>query len=282
MVLALLAAGCSARQAAELLVVGNGFIRTADLAYGVDARQRLDVYRPRAARGAAPVIVFLYGGRWQHGSKDDYRLLGDALTRRGWVAVVPDYRMYPGTRFPAWVDDGARAVRWARDHISGFGGDTARLFVVGHSAGAHTAALLALDARYLRAAGVPPGAVRGFASLAGPVDTTWTDPDVQALMGPSEGWPRTYPATHIDAADPPLLLLHGAADETVAPANSVNLAVRIRAGGGCARAIVYPNVGHIGIAVALAAPVVRLAPVQNDLAAFVRNPRSDTCPSSRR
>jgi acetyl esterase/lipase len=192
---ALTVTGCSPRRAAETLLLGSHFVRTEGVAYGPEARQRLDVYRPKAVRAPAPVVVFLYGGRWNTGTRGDYRLLGDALTRRGWVAVVPDYRLAPAARFPAWVEDGARAVRWARDNAARIGGDSARIFVVGHSAGGHSAALLALDEHFLRDAGVPAGAVRGFVSLAGPVDTTWTDPDVQALMGPREGWPATYPAT---------------------------------------------------------------------------------------
>ncbi|HEX8673654.1 MAG TPA: alpha/beta hydrolase [Longimicrobium sp.] len=277
---ALAAAGCSPRRAAESLLLGSHFVRTEGVAYGPEARHRLDVYRPKAVRAPAPVVVFLHGGRWNSGTRGDYRLLGDALTRRGWVAVVPDYRLAPAVRFPAWVEDGARAVRWARDNAARFGGDSTRIFVVGHSAGGHSAALLALDEHYLRDSGVPAGAVRGFVSLAGPVDTTWTDPDVQALMGRREGWPATYPATHVDGTEPPLLLLHGGGDRTVAVENSVRLAARIRDRGGCARSIVYPGVGHVQIVVALSAPRLRIAPVLDDVDAFVRDPRRGcTAPS---
>ncbi|WP_420130428.1 alpha/beta hydrolase [Longimicrobium sp.] len=275
--LALAAAGCSPRRVAEGLLLGSQFVRTANLAYGEQDRQRLDVYRPRTVRQGAPVVVFLYGGRWQSGSKDEYRLLGDALTRRGMVAVIPEYRLYPQVRFPAWVQDAALAVRWARDNAARYGGDPDNLVVVGHSAGAHTAALLALDERWLREAGVPAGAVRGFAALAGPVDTVWTDADVQALMGPAEGWPATYPATHVDGVEPPLLLLHGSGDRTVSPQSSARLAARIRERGGCARAILYPGVGHVQIIVAAAVPGTSSAPVLGDLTTFVRDPRAMAC-----
>lgn len=277
LLVALAAGGCSPRRVAEGLLLGSHFVRTPGLPYGAEARQRLDVYRPRTVRQGAPVVVFLYGGRWQSGSTDEYRLLGDAMTRRGWVAVVADYRLYPAVRFPAWVQDAALAVRWARDNAARYGGDPANIVVVGHSAGAHTAALLALDERWLREAGVPAGAVRGFAALAGPVDTVWTDPDVQALMGPPAGWPATYPATHVDGTEPPLLLLHGADDETVSPGSSLRLAARIQERGGCARAIVYRGVGHVKIIVAAAVPRISSAPVLDDLAAFVRDPRGTAC-----
>jgi acetyl esterase/lipase len=270
-------AGCSPRLLVETLFLGDNFVLTRDVAYGEGAARRLDVYRPRRAERRAPVVVFLYGGRWQSGAKRDYRLLADALTRRGFLVVIPDYRLYPAVRFPGWVEDAARAVAWAREHAASYDGDTTRLFVIGHSAGAHTATLLALDEHYLRDARLPPGAVRGFVSLAGPVDTSWTDADVQALMGPPEGWPATYPRNHIDGTEPPLLLLHGGGDESVAPLNSTRLAARIRDRGGCARAVVYPRVGHVELVVALALPRLGIAPVLNDVAAFIHDP--DLCRS---
>ena len=118
--------------------------------------------------------------------------------------------------------------------------------------------------------------MKGYVSLGGPVETTWTAPDVQALMGPREQWPRTYPVTHLEGREPPILLLHGAGDETVSPGNSTRLAARIRERGGCARSVVYPGVGHVEIVVALAAPRLGIAPVLDDIAAFIRDPRS-TC-----
>jgi acetyl esterase/lipase len=281
-VAALAAAGaCAPRQAAEEAVLGRGVRRVADVAYGSGAGRTLDVYARPVRIGSAPVVVFLYGGRWKYGEKRDYLLMGNTLARRGWVVVIPEYRKYPEALFPAWVEDGALAVRWARENAARFGGDTRRLFVIGHSAGAHTATLLALDEHYLREAGVPPDAVRGFISIAGPVDTTWTARDVQRLMGPREGWPASYPSTHVDGSEPPLLLLHGDADDVVTVGNSTRLADRIRARRGCARAIVYPGVGHVDIAVALGLPRLLSTRLDRVVASFVRDPVGVTCPGAR-
>jgi acetyl esterase/lipase len=263
-------AACSPLRVAEFLVPSGHLAVVSDLPYGDEARQRLDVYRPRRSAQPAPTIVFLYGGRWQEGSKREYRLLGNTLTRRGFVAVVPEYRLYPEVRFPAWVEDGAHAIRWTIDNIHRFGGDARQIYVIGHSAGAHTATLLALDEAYLETVGVPADAIRGFVSLAGPVDTVWTDPDVQALMGPPESWTTTYPVSHIRGTAPPLLLLHGARDGTVSAENSIRLAEHISAAGGQARSVIYPGVGHIGIVVALIAPWLRIAPVLSDVESFAR------------
>lgn len=273
-----LAAGCSPLRVAEDLLLRDHFIRAENLSYGEGARDQLDVYLDDFVPELAPVVVYLYGGRWQDGSKDQYRLLGDALTRHGLVLVVPDYRLYPEVEFPGWVEDAARAVRWTEENIQRFGGDPRRIWVIGHSSGGHTAALLALDERYLRDAGVSTGAVRGFVSLAGPVDTVWTDEDVQALMGPREGWPATYPAMHIDGTEQPILLLHGSDDETVSPSNSVRLAERIQDQGGCARSLVYPGIGHVRIAVALLLPRLGGPPVLDDVLEFMRQAEAGTCP----
>ena len=271
--------GCSPRQGIERLVLYDRVARTADIAYGADARQQLDVYVERRTRASAPVVVFIYAGRWKYGSKRDYLLVGNALARRGLVVVIPDYRLFPAERFPAWVDDGASAIRWTRDNIARYGGDPQNIIVVGHSAGAHTAAMFALDEHFLRDAGLSPNAVRGYVSLAGPVDTTWTAPDVQEIMGPRDSWPSSYPYNFIDGTEPPLLLLHGDADDVVTVGNSTRLADRIIARGGCARSIVYPRVGHVGIALALAFPSFGTAAVVRDVGAFVRDPAANTCPT---
>jgi len=272
-------AACDARQIAETVFVGDQFTLTANIAYDTGARHKLDVYRPRdVAKTPVPVIVFLYGGRWQSGAKGEYKLAGDAITRRGYVSVIPDYQLAPIVKFPAWIDDAARALRWVHDSIAKYGGDTSRVFVVGHSAGAHTATVLALDDHYLLRAGVQPEFVRGYVSMAGPVDTVWTDPDVQQLMGPREGWPATYPDQLVSSTrHRPLLLLHGGKDETVRPSNSTKLAARMQTFGNCAKAQIYPSLTHVSIVAAFMIPKLPIAPVMTDVETFMRDPAA-VCP----
>jgi poly(3-hydroxybutyrate) depolymerase len=106
-----------------------------DIAYGSHPRQRLDVYMPLDMRRPAPVFVFFYGGAWTSGTRGFYRFVGEAFAARGIVTVVPDYRLHPEVRFPDFLDDSARAVRWALDHAAKHGGDPSRVFIGGHSAG---------------------------------------------------------------------------------------------------------------------------------------------------
>ncbi len=272
LLLAAAVTACSPRAFAERIVLQGGAPAEGGIPYGVSPQQVLDVYRPGASRTAAPVVVFLYGGRWSSGTRRDYKALAHAFTGRGWIVVVPDYRLYPDVKFPGWVEDGARAIRWTFDNAARLGGDTSRVSVVGHSAGGHTAALLALDERYLRTAGVTPGSMRAFVSIAGPVETTWTDPDIQALMGPREGWAATYPATFIDGTERPVLFLHGSDDRTVSYLNSMRLAERIRARGGCTAVRIYDGIGHVPIILAAMFPSLAGAPVLNDVIRFIQDP----------
>lgn len=152
-------------------LVGQG------IAYGANPRQRLDVYAPKGAVKDAPVLVFFYGGGWSDGRRQDYRFAAQALASRGFVTIVPDYRLYPEVRYPLFLEDGALAVRWARDNAGRFGGDPNRLVLAGHSAGAYNAVELALDRAFLNAAGVDPKIVRGVAGLAGPYDFLPLDVD---------------------------------------------------------------------------------------------------------
>jgi acetyl esterase/lipase len=115
--------GCTRFDLLNATVPSCSYTCTRDIAYGDQPRQKLDVYRPKHAAVPAAVVVFFYGGDWQTGGKGDYSFAAEALTSRGFVAVLPDYRLYPVVRFPAFVKDGASAVRWVRDNISGFGGD---------------------------------------------------------------------------------------------------------------------------------------------------------------
>src|SRR3954471_10166956 len=155
-VLLVAAGGCTKFQMLNATVPAWGYHRASNLSYGKEPRQSLDVYTPCGDPKHAPVVIFFYGGYWQWGSKSDYRFVGQALASKGFIAVLPDYRLYPRVTFPAFVEDGAQAVRWTRDHIARYGGDPNRLYLMGHSAGAHTAALLAVDPHYLQDAGVDP------------------------------------------------------------------------------------------------------------------------------
>jgi acetyl esterase/lipase len=248
-----------------------------DQAYGRDIRQQADVYLPaQPADGqGAPLAVFFYGGSWSSGERSDYRFVGEALASRGVVTVVADYRLSPQVRYPVFLQDGARAVRWAMDKASLWGASPERVFAVGHSAGAYNAAMLALDPRWLGAQGLSPQQLAGWVGLAGPYDFLPIGiPEVQQAFD----WPRTpadsQPLFHVTskpfATAPPALLLAARADTLVNPIrNTVSLAQALKARGTPVDYSLYDRVSHTSLIGAMALPLRGLAPVRDRVSRFV-------------
>jgi acetyl esterase/lipase len=259
-------AGC---QRAYFAAVNAGSAAPAQsAAYGPDPMHGLDVYRPTSAQNG-PVVLFFYGGRWKGGSRADYAFVGEALAAQGLLTFVADYRQFPQVRFPDFVHDAAQATAWARAHAREFGGDPDRLFLAGHSAGAHLAAMLATDSRYLAQVGMSPRDVRGVIGIAGPYDfVPLTDPELQTIFGPESRWPDSQPVNFVDGDEPPFLLLHGDDDKLVWPRNSRRLNARLSEAGSEVTYREYAGLGHIRILSGLRSP--RFAPTRADLVEFVR------------
>ena len=239
------------------------------IAYAAHSRHRLDICR-RSGANAAPVVIFFYGGAWRSGNKKLYRYVAKALARRGYVAVVPDYRIYPEVRYPEFLRDGAQVVRWVKDNIADFGGDPDKVFLTGHSAGAHIAAMLSLDARWLKKVGLDPRRdIVGLIGLAGPYDyLPLRDETLKIIFGGADR-PDTQPIFHVAPGAPPALLITGGRDRLVEPGNSLRLAARLVAAGNAVTVKTYRRVGHY-IIVAAIAPILReFVPVLRDVDAFI-------------
>jgi acetyl esterase/lipase len=242
-----------------------------DASFGPGPRQKLDLYAPAEIAGGAnlPTIVFFYGGSWRYGDKSDYNFMGAALAAQGFVTAIPNYRLVPQVRFPDFVEDCALALRWVQDNAAAYGGDPGRIVLVGHSAGAYNAIMLALDAHYLRDAGA--GSVRGAIGIAGPYDFIPFDVEAtQNAFGQAPDAQLTQPIHFARADAAPLLLLWGADDTTVGPHNIESLARAMRAAGGAVEAKIYPDIDHIEIMLALSRPFRDKAPVLADVTSFAR------------
>ncbi len=262
------AAGCSPLQIlndlAPARLAANG------VPYGDGPRRSLDVYVPGGGGGPFPVLVFLYGGDWDSGNRAMYRFLGGAFAQQGFVTVVPDYRLFPETRFPGFLQDNAAALRWTRDTIGQYGGASGPIFLMGHSAGAYNAAMLALDAQWLAAVGMRRTDLRGTMALAGPYDFLPLDTDeLRAIFGPPDQLARTQPINFVDGKAAPMLLLAGSTDTTVNPANTLRLAARIQQAGGSVQDRIYPGVQHEEIVGAIGEPFRFIAPTLRDCVAFM-------------
>ena len=268
----LVVAACSPLRTFNALVPKDGAgVRVATgLAYATGPRRKLDVYAPKDVVNEShshPVVVFFYGGSWNSGTRAGYGFVGRALAARGFVTIIPDYRLVPNVRYPAFVEDGADAVKWTQIHAEQFGGDPHKLVLAGHSAGAYTAAMLAVDDSWL---GASKSGIRGFVGLAGPYDFVPFDAPVsRAAFG---AWPKpseTQPVTWAGRGDPPTLLLVGDADRVVQPRNSEALAERLRAGGVTTELKRYPGIGHVELVTSIAKPFRGRSHALDDMTTFI-------------
>ena len=268
--LALLLPGCSPAALLNVTVPSEGVVETQDIRYADGTRRTLDIYQPPGPPSQAPLVVFLYGGSWRTGDKGMYPFVARPLAARGAVVVVPNYRLYPEVAFPTFLQDNARAVAWAAAHATALGADPRRIFIVGHSAGAYNAAMLALDPSLLADAGYDRSRLAGVVGLAGPYDfLPITGEDIKPVFASVADGPLSQPVTYVDGRNPPLLLLAGENDTTVNPRNTVSLAAKVHAAGGDASARILPGIGHIGIVTAFAPLFRSRAPVLDQVWDFI-------------
>lgn len=234
------------------------------LAYGDGPRHGVDVYLPASSAGKPPTVVFFYGGGWEEGERRDYRFVGAALAARGVIVAVPDYRLYPDVDHAGFLADGAAALAWAHGFAPGQGGDPGRIFLMGHSAGAYIAAMLAL--------GAGRGAVAGLIGLSGPYDFTPDTPARHAMFPAGAALAAVMPVNLVRGDAPPALLAAGARDRVVLPRNSARLAERLRSAGVPVAERHYRGLGHKLVLGALARPLQVAAPVLADCLRFINNP----------
>jgi acetyl esterase/lipase len=266
---ALVLSGCSPLAVLNASIPEEGFDVSRSHAFGDHPRQKLDVYRPRGQLGDGPVVVFFYGGAWRSGNRGDYKFVAEALTSKGFVVVIPDYRLYPEVKFPLFLDDGAAAITWVQQNIAQYGGDPGRIYVMGHSAGAYNAAMLAFDRRYIEAAG-GNATLAGFVGMAGPYDfLPLNSTTLERVFGAAPDLPATQPVNFVARDSPRTLLLHGGADRTVLPAHSQRLAQRMRSVGGQVSEVQYSSLGHIELVGAIAKPFQERAPVLEEVTRFI-------------
>ena len=246
----------------------GGLSITRDLAYAPGVRHRLDIYAPGAPGRARPVIVFFYGGGWISGAKEDFAWVGAALARRGYVAIVPDYRLYPQAHWPQFIEDCAAAVKWVHVNVARYGGNPSALVLMGHSAGAYNAFALAVDRRWLTGVGMDPRRdLKAVVGLSGPYTMEPHGPLEDAIFDVKQGYAE--PISRADGMSPPLLLLIGDKDQIAEPRNSDEVAARVRKLGGTAKVIHYALLGHNDTLDALGGMPGPTESVMGDVARFL-------------
>ena len=271
LIAAILVAGCSPVTILNALADSESSRVVLGIPYGSDPRQQLDVYVPANRAGPVPVALFFFGGSWNRGNRSDYKFVGEALASRGILAVIADYRLYPQVRYPEFLEDSARAAAWTIANVQTHGGDSKRIYVMGHSSGAYNAAMLALDPRWMTNAGLSSTAFAGFIGLAGPYDfLPIENPDVKPVFFFPDSPPDSQPIRYGGAGAPRSFLAAPDSDSLVNPErNTHQLADKLAAAGVAVIYKRYPRVSHASLIGAMGRPLRWLAPVLDDVDAFI-------------
>ena len=200
--------------------------KTANLTYqpatSQFSEQQLDVYAPRKVKTPRPVLVFIHGGNWDSGKKSQYWPMGRNFARKGIVTVVIDYPLSPAANYDDMAKASAKAVQWTVENIGKYGGDTSRVYLSGHSAGGHLAALIGLDDRYFEALSMKnPTAGLVLIDAAGLDMYNYLlekrrDPDYdakdtyfQTFSNDAATWKKASPRYHLKENMPPMLIYRG-------------------------------------------------------------------------
>ena len=217
-------------------------------------RQTLDVYAAPKGKDQ-PVVLWVHGGGWRKGDRSNVQKKPQAFVDKGFVFVSTNYRLAPQGTVKEMTADIARAIRWVHDHAREYGGDPNRIFVMGHSAGAHLAALVCTDDRYLKAEGLSLSVLKGCV----PVDVSVYDipkrlkdsgsvppAAFKEVFGEKEEAHRELsPVAHVARGKhiPPFLILH-VADRPETKAQSEWFADKLKAAGVPARVVAAEGKTH--------------------------------------
>lgn len=247
-------------------------------AYGPLPEQALDVYIPKDPKPDAPLVMFVYGGGWNSGTKDIYKFMGQSFTQQGYTTVIPNYRTYPDVIYPDFVDDTAKAVAYTYQTYK------KPMVIIGHSAGAHIASLLALDSRYLAAHELRACDVfTGWVGLAGPYDFKIYEEPYLSIFPAALRETEIQPISYAANSSVPAMVITGTDDETVGPDQTARMADALRAAPLADHAPVtykaYEGVDHLEIMLRLSKVLRNDGQVHTDVMDFV-NKRSSAaqCP----
>ncbi|MEQ1770005.1 MAG: alpha/beta hydrolase, partial [Devosia sp.] len=232
-------------------------------------RHRLNLYAPRRHSGKLPLLMFVYGGGWEAGSRAEYDFAGRAFAGLGYLTAVVDYRLVPEVVFPSFVEDVGAAAEWFIGHAGEYDGDAAGLTLAGHSAGAYNAMMVALQPERFGAPSLA-GRVKAMVGLSGPYD--FYPFDVKQSIDAFSAYPdplRTQPINAVTAAAPPMLLVHGTADTTVGDYHTVRMSAKLRTLGVPVAERHYAKLVHPSTLLGLMLPLRHALPVWKDVKTYL-------------
>jgi acetyl esterase/lipase len=252
------------------LLAESGVVVQTGIPFGTSPRQLLDVYRPASEDQNGPIVLFIYGGTWGTGDRAPYGFVGYALAARGITTVIADYRLYPEVAYPGFVEDGALAYAWISSKLAPTPSGRRRpIILMGHSAGAYNASLLAFDDRWLAQAHAQDRPA-GFIGLAGPYSFFPTLYDTtKAIFATATDKDEPRPVTHVRTGAPPSLLMHGKDDTTVKLGNLEDMTQALQAVHAPVKTLVFDGTDHMGVLLAIARPLRWRAPVLKETMDFI-------------
>lgn len=243
-----------------------------DVTYGTEPWQKLDIYTPKATVAPYPVIVFYYGGAWTKGEKSQYTFVASHFAKQGFMVIMPDYAKYPPARHPQPIEDAALVTQWLNKEIDQLGGMRNKVSIMGHSAGAHIAAMLITNEQFLAEHKLDPNFYQSFVGISGPYHFTPREEPYTTIFGPAERYPLMQTSHYISGDEPPMLLLHGDKDELVGFSNIEKLTAEINAKNGQATISRYPKLGHLSILAGFSRTFPWGQAVKQDILEFLNNP----------
>ncbi|MGB1140860.1 MAG: alpha/beta hydrolase [Halioglobus sp.] len=240
-----------------------------DIAYGDRPHQKLDLFLPPdSVEDRRQLVVFIYGGAWTAGNRSDYYFVAQTLASAGYTVAIPDYIKYPHGAFPEFVTDIALSIGWLTEAMAERNA-VDDIILMGHSAGAHTGALLLTDDRYLRDAGVDKQVISAFIGLAGPYGFKPQEQRYKDIFANLPDFNEMRPLHFADGDEPPMLLVHGDDDTTVLPVNTRQFAEKVNAAGGSAETRFYPGVGHVAPVLAFSRAPLSETAIRDDVLDFL-------------
>ena len=258
-------AACAPVSILNGITPSSTFDRSKNVSFGEGDRDELDIYRAEKPKPDAPVLVFVHGGSWDSGSKGIYKFLAEGFTKSGYDIVVPNYRLYPQSKFPDFIEDNAKAVSYTAETFP-----DKQIVLIGHSAGAYNVLMLALRDEYLRTAGVDRCAkISGVVALAAPTGIIPLDSEPLITIFPDRFTGEDAVLNNVTGPAPAVFLGHGESDTTVYPKNSTALAEKITARGGSAQVEIYPGQSHIDVVKVLSRHFDGDATLKADIVNFI-------------
>ena len=237
-------------QALSALAIVNGITSNGgvgvskNILYGDEPNQDLDIYYPKplakamnstindiAIHDSYPMVVFVHGGSWESGSKDEYAFVGQSLAKAGYVTAVINYRKAPEHLYPDYVEDTAQAIAWSYKNAESLHADPKRLAVIGHSAGAFNAVAAVANEDFLAPYGVKPKDIATVIGIAGPYSYDFRKFSSRTAFGASATPETVMPDRQIKGAQPPYLLLTAEKDKVVHVTNTIKMTQALKAAG---------------------------------------------------